>query len=108
MRLRGEVPERFSWHRDKLCPGAEKALSQRREKVTFIIIEEKSVGFPGAERNCVPAPGKLCPGKLCFDARESCVPAPGKLFPGALESCVPAPGKLFPGAGKMLGGRRLV
>ena len=61
MRFPGEVPERFSRHRDKLCPGAEKAVSQRREKVTFIHcrrLEEKYIGSPGAGGSC----SKLCLG----------------------------------------------
>ena len=92
MRFRGDP------HRDKLCPGAEKAVSQRREKVTFINhrrLEEKYVGSPGAGG----APGKLFPGagekSHSVNMEEKCLG-----FPGAGGSCVPAPGKLFPAPGK--------
>ena len=114
---------RFSRRRGKLCPGAGKAVSRRRGKVTFI---QQSVDFAGlgeavsrCRESCFSAPRKAlsrCRGELTFmrktlglpGAGGSCVPAPGKLFPGAVESCVPAPGKLFPGVGKRLAGRRLV
>ena len=85
---------RLSRRRGKLSPGAEKAVSRRR-----VNIEEKCVGFPGAEGSCAPAPGKLFPKKKVWLCRcwgnlgRSCVSAPGKLFPGAQESCVPVPKK---------------
>ena len=54
---------RFSRHRR---PGAGKAVSRRREKVTFIHYREKCVGFEGAGggkfwSECRFS-GKLCPG----------------------------------------------
>ena len=62
------------------CPGAEKQLSRRRGKVTFIHYGRKMCMFSRRQ-------GKLCPGsgQEVSRGRGSCVPAPGKLFPGAGE-----------------------
>ena len=100
---------KFSRCRGKLCPGAGKAISRRRGKVTFIIIEEKCVGFPSAGRSCVPAPGKLFPGagekSSPCSVEEKCVG-----FPGAGGSCVLCPGKkkmsVFPAPGEAVSHRR--
>ena len=71
---------RFFRCRGKLCPGAGKAVSRRRGKVTFIQYRKKCVGFPGAGGSCVPAPGKLFPGAgerlagrglVCFELDDS-------------------------------------
>ena len=108
---------RLSRRRGNLCPGAEKAVSRRRGKVTFIHYRKKMYRFsrrrgklcPGAGGSCVPAPGKLSPGAgeavSCVRAPRNCFPVPGKNhihsgFPGAGGSCVPAPENLFPGAGE--------
>ena len=123
-KLRPGAGKAVSRRRGKLCPGTGKAVSRRRGKVTFITIEEKCVGSPGAGGSCVPAPGKLFSGAGAKShsrtLEEKCVGFPGARgcarrrkvlergsgkvprechFVGAGGSCVPALGKLFPGAG---------
>ena len=74
---------RFSRRRGKLCPGAGKAVSRRRGKVTFMHYRRKMCKFPRRR-------GKLCPGagnkSHSFTIEEKCVG-----FPGARGSCVAAP-----------------
>ena len=109
---------RYSRRRGNLCPRAEKAVSRRRGKITFIRCRRKICRFSRRRGKLCPGAGKVVsrrPGKRTFihyrrknyisfpGAGGSCVPAPGKLFPGAGESCVPAPG-----VGERLAGRRLV
>ena len=95
---------RFSRRRGKLCAGAEKAVSRRREKVTLIHYGRKINRFSRRWRKLCPGAGKAVSRRArshSFSVEEK-----NAGFPGAGGSCVPAPGKLFPAPGKAVSRRR--